>query len=298
MKRIDIKIGFLCNNWCKFCVQADKREMRNNKTQHEIKIILKEVSKDYDEVVFTGGEPTLRKDIFELVGIAKSLGFKQIQIQTNGRLFAYIDFCKSLIRAGANEFAIAIHGPNAKIHDFLTSSPGGFRQTVQGVKNLKGLGQRVFTNTVISTYNYKFLPKIAQNLVDLGIDQFQFAFPHIFGRAAENKDWLIPRKSQVINYVKRGLDIGIKAGKRVMTEAIPYCLMQGYEEYIAEKIIPETKIFDANFVIDNYSEYRKKEGKAKGCHCKRCKYDAVCEGPWKEYPEFFGWNEFKPVLNI
>lgn len=296
MKKIDIKIGFSCNNQCRFCVQGDKRKKNPNKTLKKVKQQLQEGKKSADEVVFTGGEPTLRlKELIVMVGCAKKLGYKVIQIQSNGRLFMYIDFCKNLIEAGANEFSPSIHGHNEKIHDFLTSSPGSFRQTMQGIKNLKKMGQRVLTNTVITTYNYNFLPQIARFLVDLDVCQFQFAFPHILGKAWKNRDWLIPRKSQVMGYVKKGLDVGIKVGKRVMVEAIPYCFMQGYERYIAEIIIPMVKIFDANFVIDNYTEYRKKEGKVKGPNCRGCKYFTVCEGPWKEYPKLFGWSEFKPA---
>jgi hypothetical protein len=73
---------------------------------------------------------------------------------------------------------------------------------------------------------------------------------HILGSADENKGWLVPRKSEIAPYVKKGLDIGIKAGKKVTTEAIPYCFLEGYEEYIAEKIIPKTRIYDANFVVE------------------------------------------------
>ena len=298
MKRIDIKITFACNNKCKFCVQGDKRLFYSDKSQKKIITFLKHAAKTYDSVVFTGGEPTVRSDFIDLVRIVNSLGFAKIQIQTNGRMFSYRRFCVDMINAGANEFSPAVHGHSAEIHDFLTSSTGSFRQTIQGIKNLKALGQYVLTNTVITTYNYKFLPEIAKLLVNLGVDQFQFAFSHIVGTAYKNKDWLIPKKSQVIDYIKRGLDIGIKANKRVMTEAIPFCFMRGYEEYIAERIIPETKIFDADLIINNYSAYRKQKGKAKRTHCNRCKYDSICEGPWKEYPQIFGWDEFIPIQNI
>lgn len=81
-----------------------------------------------------------------------------------------------------------------------------------------------------------------------------------------------------------------------MTEAIPYCLMEGYEEYIAERIIPPSVVYDAGFVVKNYGQYRKNKGKAKGPDCQKCKYFKICEGPWKEYPEIYGWDEFKPIL--
>ncbi|OGY42242.1 MAG: hypothetical protein A2Y67_01885 [Candidatus Buchananbacteria bacterium RBG_13_39_9] len=297
MKRVDIKIGFDCNNSCDFCVQGDKRFKYKKRTLGQIKKALADAKKQRREgVVFTGGEPTLHPDIIAAIIYAHDLGFKNIQIQSNGRMFAYFDFCQKLIAAGANEFSPALHGSKPEIHDQLTNSPGAWQQVVSGIKNLKQLDQYVLTNTVITTKNYQDLPDLAKLLVDLGVNQFQFAFPHILGTADKNKVWLVPKKTEVMPYVKKGLDIGIKAGKVVMTEAIPYCLMQDYEDYIAEKIMPETMVFDAEGITPSYKDYRLNLGKAKRQECKQCKYYKICEGPWKEYPEIFGWEEFKPIL--
>jgi len=296
MQRVDIKIGFNCNNFCQFCVQGDKRFKFKNRTLRQIKEALSEAKNQGSEgVVFTGGEPTLHVNILEAIKFAKDLGFQNIQLQTNGRMLAYFDFCKKLIKAGANEFSPALHGSKSEIHDELTTSFGSWQQVVQGIKNLKSLGQYVLTNTVINSKNYQDLPNLAQLFVNLGVDQFQFAFLHILGTADKNKEWIVPKMSEVMPFVKKGLDIGIKAGKVVMTEAIPYCLMQGYEDYIAEKIMPETKVVDAEGVIESYADYRWNKGKAKREECKECKFYKVCEGPWKEYPEIFGWEEFKPI---
>lgn len=295
MNRLDLKVGFSCNNLCSFCVQGEKRYKFKDKTTQQLLNSLEEAAKrGLRSIVFTGGEPTIRKDLILLVAAARKAGFSQIQIQSNGRMFAYKDFCKSLIDAGVTEFSPALHGSMAKIHDELVCSPGSFEQVVKGIKNLKSLKQYILTNTVITSRNYKDIPKIAQLLTDLGVDQFQFAFVHILGSADKNKKWLVPRKSEIMPFVKKGLDIGIKAGKMVMTEAIPYCFMEGYEIYIAENNIPDTTVFDADFEVKDYSKYRKNHGKVKSITCKKCAYSDVCEGPWREYPEIFGWDEFKP----
>ncbi len=294
MKKADIKIGFLCNNNCRFCVQGDKKHLGNPNTE-KVKKILQEAAKDCEIVVFTGGEPTIRTDIIKLVRYAKKLKFKIIQIQSNGRMFAYKDFCRKIIKAGANEFALALHGHIPQLHDYLTRSRGSFHQTIQGIKNLKDLGQRVIMNTVITKSNYSHLPEIAKLLINLKVNQYQFAFVHPLGNAWENFDSIVPPMSLVEPYVKKGLELGIKAGIKVMTEGIPYCFMKGYEEYIGENIMPKMKIFEENSIVEDFEKSRRKEGKLKGPKCRKCIYFKKCEGPWKEYPEKFGWKEFIPV---
>lgn len=296
MERVDIKVGFYCNNQCTFCVQGRKRDKLPAKSVTEVEQSLREAREaGKTEVVLTGGEPCMHPQFLQLVKIAHDLGFEQIQIQTNGRMFAYPDFCIKTIAAGATQFSPALHGSTALIHDFLTDAPRSYEQTVQGIKNLKSLGQYVLTNTVITSKNYQDLPNIARLLVELGVDQFQFAFVHILGTADKNKDWLVPRKTDIAPFVREGLEIGKAAGKKVTAEAIPYCLMTGVEDCVAEEIMPKTRIYDAGFVIPDYGEYRVNRGKVKGPQCTSCRYDNVCEGPWREYVELFGFDEFIPI---
>jgi len=299
MKRIDVKVGFQCSNLCRFCVQGDKRYKHPDKSTREIKKILRGSKKDAEGVVFTGGEPTFRpKELLKWVAYAKELGYKTIQIQTNGRMFSYLGYCKDLIKAGVNEFGPALHGSTPEIHDYLTRAPGSWEQTTKGIRNLRALNQYILSNSVVTKKNYKDLPDLAKLFVSLGVSQFQFAFMHINHIIANDPNLIkeiVPRHSKVEPYVKKGLNVGINAGVKVMTEAIPYCLMKGYEECIAEKVIPESDVFDAGFEVKDYSKYRKNYGKAKGPNCPKCKYYKICEGPWREYPQIFGWDEFKPV---
>lgn len=297
MARVDLKIGFRCNNLCAFCVQGDKRERFGPKTLEEIEAALKEGrAKGAKGVVLTGGEPTIHETFLDTLRLAKGLGYSTVQVQTNGRRFCYPDFCRAAVEAGATEVSPALHGSTAALHEFLTGGKGSFAQTVTGIRNLKEMGVFVLTNTVITRANYRDLPGLARLFVKLGVDQFQFAFVHVVGSAGKNASWLVPRKVLVEPWVKKALDVGIASGRTVMTEAIPYCRMRGYEAYVAERIIPETTVYDAEIVIESYSTTRREEGKAKGPRCKECVHAKVCEGPWKEYPELYGWDEFVPVL--
>jgi MoaA/NifB/PqqE/SkfB family radical SAM enzyme len=295
MDRIDLKVGFDCNNRCLFCVQGEKRTKYSPKTYDDLAQILSESRKKYQAVVFTGGEPTLHQDFIKLVDTAKTLEYTSIQIQTNGRMFAYKSFLEEVIAAGATEFSPAVHGHLADLHDYLTCSKGSFEQTIKGILNIKAMDKKVITNTVITRSNFRHLEQIAKLLVDIGVDQYQLAFVHPVGSAEANFGSIVPRFKRVCPHIFKGLDVGINASKVVMTEAIPYCFMVGYEDYVAEKIIPKTMVVDAEGVIEDYQEYRLTEGKAKGPVCKSCKMKEICEGPWREYTDFYGWEEFEAL---
>ena len=296
MKRIDIKITFRCNNLCSFCAQGHKRDLYRDRTP---KMVAKELKKAYADgvrgVVFTGGEPSLHPAILEFAACAKKTGFTSIQLQTNGRTMAIPGFCKELLRAGVTELGPSLHGAKAATHDALTGSAGSFTQSVTGIANAVKTGLPVITNTVITSANYRELPALAALLIKLGVRQYQFAFIHIVGTAAENKKRLVPRKTAVMPYVRKGLAYGLKLGIPCYTEAIPFCLMKGYEACVAESIIPAGPVVDADRFIKDYGAYRRAEGKVRGPRCPECGYFDICEGPWREYPELYGWSEFVPV---
>ncbi len=293
-KRLDLKTGFLCNNNCLFCVQAHNK-FKGNRSTEDLKKDLEESADRCKGVVFTGGEVTIRKDLFELVSYAKSLGYELIQIQSNHRMLSNMAFAKKLVLAGANEFSPAVHGSNAKIHDSLTLAPGSFEQTIQAIRNLKRLGQKILVNSVVVKSNYEHVPETAKLLVDLGVDQFQFAFVHPIGNAMKNYDEIVPKMSLAAPFIKKGLQIGIDAGLKVMAEAMPYCLMKDYEEYVSENFIPSTEVKTGSNFDRNYTFTRANEDKLKFKQCKECLYDSICEGPWKEYSTKFGNEEFKPI---
>ena len=245
-----------------------------------------------------GGEPTIQENLIDYVKWAKDLNYEEIHINSNGRMFFLKDYCLKLSEAGANVFTVSIHGSNAKIHDYLTRVKGSWNQTVKGIKNLKKLNRHIQTNTVIVKQNYRNLPSLAKMLVSLGVNKYQFAFMHISPIIQKNPRLIkeiVPRYFQTESCVKKGLQIGIDSNVRATTEAVPYCFMRGYENHISEKTIPDTDIYDMGVIQKNFREIIKKEAKAKGPNCRKCKYNKVCEGPWKEYPEIFGWDEFKPV---
>jgi MoaA/NifB/PqqE/SkfB family radical SAM enzyme len=294
VRRADLKTGYDCNSNCVFCVIGDKL-FTGNRPFAECVEELRLSRATCDDVVFTGAEVTIRPDFFALVAAARKLGYRNIQIQTNGRMFAYLDFCKKAIAAGANEFSPSIHGHTARLHDGLTRAPGSFDQIVGAIRNLRSLGQRVVTNTVATKQNQRHLPALARLLVELEVTQFQIAFPHPTGHAHTYFRGVIPRMSTLAPFVTEALAIGREAGVGCMAEAIPYCLLPGWERFVAELFIPPTEIVYDGFVVPDYKRDRMERGKTRFPQCAGCRFEPMCEGPWREYPDELGSDEFRPV---
>lgn len=292
MKRLDLKVGFVCNNNCVFCVQADNK-LKGDRPFEDLIADLKEgIERGCGEVVLTGGEPTIRKDFFEIIKKAVETGYKSIQIQTNGRMFSNLDFCRKAIFLGMSEAAIALHGYCAEQHDLLTRAPSSFNQTTKGIKNISELNIPLIVNIVVVKQNYKYLSKIVEVLMGLGVKQLQFAVVHPMGNAFLNFDKIVPRLNEIAPYVKDAVNLSKKFKITANIEAMPPCLIEGYEDCISELSIPDMVIRGVKSQnTDNFRYLRITSGKIKSEECKKCdKYD-FCEGPWKEYVEKWGWAE-------
>ena len=97
---MDLAITYRCNNDCAHCYNARSRDYPELSTKHWYQILDKLWAIGIPHVVFTGGEPTLRQDLPELIAHAEQNG--QITgINTNGRRLSDRDYVENLVKAGS-----------------------------------------------------------------------------------------------------------------------------------------------------------------------------------------------------
>lgn len=294
MARLDLKLTFQCNNRCVFCVQGDKRCHEPDREHDQVRAEIADRRESCDGIVFTGGEVSLRSDLPEVIAHARALGYRTIQVQSNGRRMSYGPYLEALCDAGMTEFAPAIHGATSAVHDALTRARGSFVQSVRAVELARRRGVRVVLNSVIVQQNVHQLSDMVRLFARIGAAQSQLAFVHALGTAAQNFEDVVPRYSQLERPLAEALLLGERLGMRMMTEAVPFCFLRDLERFAAESVMPETAILDGGHVIASYADYRWQQGKARGPGCDACTFAGRCEGPWREYPERFGWDEFQP----
>lgn len=303
IRHVDIKLHYACNNRCIHCVIADQRDAamakrgRDFRTTSEVVAELVDAAtKGFDVVTFTGGEPTLRRDLPELVQAARQLGLK-VGLQTNGRALSYAERRKRLSGMGV-VFVVAIHGPDPEIHDLVTASPGAFEQTMQAIRGLVEAGEKVTAKVVISQVNMRHLPALAQLMVDTGVKRMNLTFPHALGLARRGFDFVVPRYFEVMPFVHEAIDIFHADGRNIVTEAIPLCLLGQHKDLASENLYRaaiKSEVRQLDQDPRNWSDDRTGDGKAKGPQCVDCALNQECEGVWKEYYDAFGGDELIPV---
>lgn len=293
--RADVKVGFACNNRCVFCAQGDRRDACGAVPFDELLRRLADVRRTTRALVLTGGEPTVHRRIVALVEAARALGFDPIQLQTNGRTLAYPHVLDALVRAGVTEVSPSLHGSTAAVHDGLTRAAGSWAQSVEGIRNAAASGLPVVTNSVVTRGNTEDLPALVALLGRLGVRRAQLAFVHPVGTAAVEFDAVVPRLPDVSAALVRARAVALAAGVALVTEGVPYCFLRGMEEMCVEALIPATTVVEMRGEVCDYSRWRVAEGKAHGPPCAGCAARARCEGPWREYPERFGWAEFEAL---
>jgi len=299
--KVESLVWFKCNCKCVFCSVGDFLTLaRKNKNfgVESTKQIKEDI--DYADSInahtfsFSGGEPTLRKDLPSLVKYAKSKNIKKIQIQSNGRMFYYKKYCKLLIDAGANEFAISFHSLKEDIQDKLMGVKGSYKQTLKGIKNLREFDQEVKISIVITKLNYKDIPQLTKMLLDLGVSEIRYDFVTVSGYVKNNPKAIVPKMSEAVPYIKECLNMFDPKKAWMAVFNIPYCLLKEYPGHIVDMVQPATQLRSSEFVVSIKDNRRRDKKKLK--KCKSCIYDKICFGIWEEYIKIYGYEEINPVV--
>lgn len=302
MKIIDIKLTYNCNNHCHLCCQEDTIKNADSNICESIifDYINKFSLKDMEniKVVLTGGEPTLHPNIIQIIKQIRRAGIKVIQLQSNITLKSRNLSIEELIDAGITSFGVSLHGCTAEMHEKFTQTTGSFNDTIRNLLNISRLDVPVALNCVISNYNVKHLSEIVDFIAKNNLaSNIQFAFIHITGRASFHQS-LVPPISLAAHSVRSAIATADNYGIIVKSEAIPFCLMPKFEKNIAEiDKLDDITVLDKKGIL-NFSKCRLSSLKAKRIECRQCLFFSMCEGPWREYPELFGWNEFIPVRSV
>ncbi len=166
--RMDLAITYRCNNNCSHCYNARSRQFPELPTADWLQILDRLWQVGIPHVVFTGGEPTLRPDLPDLIAYAEGLGMIT-GINTNGRALKDRALVEKLVKAGLDHVQITLESHKEEIHNRMVSSSSAWQETVAGIRNVLDTPLYVMTNTTLLTHNVPYLANTLDFLAELQV---------------------------------------------------------------------------------------------------------------------------------
>lgn len=224
-----IQVNRYCNNQCHFC--SNPSNWNNISYDRGIKLIDDFVDRWYEWIIFTWWEPTLSPDLPKWIEYSNKKWMYN-RVISNWMQCADFKYIKRLKDSWLELIHFSIHSCYAKIHDFLTNTPGSWDKLIKSITNALKLWIRVQINTVINHYNQEHLDKTVQFLIK--------HFPEIKHIVWNNLDPLMMRKTSIAMKTLPDFKIFSKSLKKAMefldatnrtfrVERVPLCFINWFE---------------------------------------------------------------------
>lgn len=198
--RTYLYLSYKCNCNCFFCASDETNLSRvtNEVTLEEAQqFILNSPIKD--NLIISGGEPTIHKSFLDIVRFAKQ-HFNHISLMTNCIKFSDLDFLKATIEAGVDRMSIPFYSSIENEYNYMVGNPHAFKLYIQGLSNINSLLSEKQFDVQIKLLHSKFTYKLNPKSVDFIAESFPnitkvslFGF-HIGNKALQRID------ECVINY--------------------------------------------------------------------------------------------------
>jgi radical SAM protein with 4Fe4S-binding SPASM domain len=169
--RMDMALTFKCQNNCIHCYAGGPHETEELNTEQWKQVIDKVHEIGVFILTFTGGEPTLRDDLPELLQYTQNKGIVT-GLVTNGRKLKDAEYVKALEKVGLDFVQVTLESRKAAIHDKMTGTKGSWKETVQGIKNAALSRIYVTTNSTLSKYNAADFLETIDFIKELGVAAF------------------------------------------------------------------------------------------------------------------------------
>ncbi|MCR5331082.1 MAG: radical SAM protein [Lachnospiraceae bacterium] len=200
-----------CNQSCIHCYAAGQEQSSEKElsTEEWKKIIDKCREVGIPQLTFTGGEPTMRDDLFELIDHAK---WFITRLNTNGIKLTK-EYCEKLKKASTDSVQITFYSADEAVHNKLVGAPR-YKETVAGIENALAAGINISINTPLCTLNRDYVNTLIF-LHDKGVTYVTCSGLITTGNAAGEES--------------AGLQLTNAEIREILKESVSYCFNNGME---------------------------------------------------------------------
>lgn len=277
--RVELRPTLACDHHCAFCNSVDRKVDNATHGLGDLRRIADTWQRmPVYRAVISGGEPTLLRDLPELVSGLADKGYL-VELQTNGMALADAPYARRLVAAGLHTALISLHASDAARSDArITRVPGAWARTVAGVDNGLAAGLTIELSHVIHRDNYDdttaFLAMVHRRWGRRVRVRMAFVAPT--GAASEDPAATLPPLTEVLPHTREALSLA--EARRLRVEfvgycGIPPCLLVPHESF-------------SEVTLRGSTEYPPNHVKLPACD--GCVYASACPGLWEGYLKAHG----------
>lgn len=293
-----LKVGYGCNDHCTFCHTLPMRETNGSAAEVHAKID-RAKALGHTMVVLSGGEPTIRPEIFRWAEHVVELGM-DFGLVTNGRMLSYPEFTEKLLALRLRYVYLSLHGGTAKVHNSLVRSQA-FAESYGAFAQLTGKGLDLHANCVVTKQNVKHLRGVVDAMLPYPDVSVKFSMVEPKGGGDVLFRRLMPRVEEVAEAVCDAIAYGDEKtggeGPHFAHGALPLCLMPGlehrYDDLKTHRFATMIEVGEGDyFPVDDRNKVQPEET------CAGCGHRGPCPGLYRGYEEEFGFEELKPPAPV
>ncbi len=208
LKNLFLEFTLRCNERCIHCgSRCGEHDRVNELSKEQYRKILDDVKRDFGvkqvELDITGGEPLLRRDFFDIMSYANSLGFRWGM--TSNATLINDDIAHRLHECGMKTISVSIDGLEST-HDSLRGVNGAFSGAMRGIDALIRHGgfQSIQVTTVVNHRNFSELDELFDILCKIDIDSWRVINIEPIGRALDSPDLMLTKDEyrQMFDFIR------------------------------------------------------------------------------------------------
>jgi MoaA/NifB/PqqE/SkfB family radical SAM enzyme len=147
-------------------------------------------------MVFTGGDPLRRPDLFPLLRHSVALGLRT-NVNPSATPLLTREAIREFKNCGVARMAVSLDGPNAASHDGFRGVPGTYDRAVEALEDARLIGLETQLQTTVTRRNMNMLDEIAQIAAAVNVRMWSVFFLVVTGRALADDDLIAEEYEQV-----------------------------------------------------------------------------------------------------
>ena len=183
-----------CNLYCAHCYRESGKQAEGELNTAEGMKLIDEIAKaGFNIMIFSGGEPLTRPDIYDLIAHAREVGLRPV-LGSNGTLITP-EVARKLKESGLMAAGISLDSLDAAKHDHLRGKEGAWQAAVQGMKNCRDAGLAFQIHTTVMDWNEAEVTDMMDFAVEIGARAHHIFFLVPTGRGEDIVDMALDRQS-------------------------------------------------------------------------------------------------------